>query len=347
MKRTLVLLSVPWLVLGCRASSSHLSDSQKVTIKCAENWRKQGFIFDPNSMSCSQMYQKAQSIRRAAYWAKRGYPFDPNLMTCEEMDEKVEDVRRAEYWKQERGYVFDANSMSVLEMDRKAEELETVAYWGQYGYYYDPNSQKVFLDKAMRTELSSLASLHRGCDQGISAGPAVPKGRERPRSTLRTYEATCERGIYPTGSTSGDHWVKKKINRGQFVLLEDHSLWGINPVDRIDSSLWLPMEEIVITSNGNPRYPYRLINADASDTVEAILITKSSTHWISDNIDSGRFLKLQDGSLWEVSSVDTIDSTLWLPLSQIVITESQNPAWPHLLINTDDGEAIEAKFVAK
>lgn len=69
-------------------------------------------------------------------------------------------------------------------------------------------------------------------------------------------------------------------------------------------------------------------------------------HWISKNIDSGKIIKLEDGSLWEISPIDKIHSMLWLPISNITVVESKNPLYPYLLINTDDGEKVEAMLVS-
>lgn len=60
-----------------------------------------------------------------------------------------------------------------------------------------------------------------------------------------------------------------------------------------------------------------------------------SGHWIKSVIDDGKIIQLEDGSLWEVSDIDTVDSALWLPISNIVICDDK-------LINTDDNEAVEA-----
>jgi hypothetical protein len=64
----------------------------------------------------------------------------------------------------------------------------------------------------------------------------------------------------------------------------------------------------------------------------------SSGHWISGNIDDGKYIKLDDGSLWEVSGVDTVDSSLWLDLDDIIVCDGK-------LINTDDKESVEAKRI--
>jgi hypothetical protein len=58
-----------------------------------------------------------------------------------------------------------------------------------------------------------------------------------------------------------------------------------------------------------------------------------SGHWIESNEQSGEIIILEDGSIWEVS--DTLDSSLWLPLSSITVC-------PYSLINTDDNERVDA-----
>jgi hypothetical protein len=60
-----------------------------------------------------------------------------------------------------------------------------------------------------------------------------------------------------------------------------------------------------------------------------------SGHWIEAVLDDGRLVKLEDGSLWEVDSVDVITSSLWLPVSDIVVCDDK-------LINSDDNESVTA-----
>lgn len=44
---------------------------------------------------------------------------------------------------------------------------------------------------------------------------------------------------------------------------------------------------------------------------------------------------LNDGTIWEVSSIDKINSALWLPMTEIVVCDDK-------LINVDDNETVEA-----
>lgn len=59
-------------------------------------------------------------------------------------------------------------------------------------------------------------------------------------------------------------------------------------------------------------------------------------HWIESVSDDGQIIKLEDGSIWEVDDVDTVDSALWLPTTDIVSCDGK-------LINTEDDETVSAK----
>ena len=60
-----------------------------------------------------------------------------------------------------------------------------------------------------------------------------------------------------------------------------------------------------------------------------------SGHWVESVSDDGQIVKLEDGSIWEVDSVDAIDSSLWLPITDIVACDDK-------LINTEDNETVSA-----
>jgi hypothetical protein len=58
-------------------------------------------------------------------------------------------------------------------------------------------------------------------------------------------------------------------------------------------------------------------------------------HWIDEVLADGKIIKLEDGGLWRVDDIDTIASSIWLPISEIVVCGGK-------LINTDDNESVEA-----
>lgn len=61
------------------------------------------------------------------------------------------------------------------------------------------------------------------------------------------------------------HWVQSVSGDGTIVILEDGSVWQVDPVDAIDSMLWLPTTEIVACDD-------KLINTDDGEKVDAIRI---------------------------------------------------------------------------
>ncbi len=68
-------------------------------------------------------------------------------------------------------------------------------------------------------------------------------------------------------------------------------------------------------------------------------------HWVGEKIDSGKMIKLEDGSLWEISAMSRIDTMLWLPTESITVTEGDTPGYPYMLVNTDSGESAAAKLL--
>jgi hypothetical protein len=59
-----------------------------------------------------------------------------------------------------------------------------------------------------------------------------------------------------------------------------------------------------------------------------------SGHWISSVSDGGEIIILEDGSVWHVDSIDTIDTGLWLPTEDIIVCNGNT------MVNTDNGEKV-------
>lgn len=72
-----------------------------------------------------------------------------------------------------------------------------------------------------------------------------------------------------------EHWVQETIDSGAFVRLQDSSLWEISPIDRINTMLWLPIDDIIVIESTNSLYPYKLVGK--RDTAEARLLTATQS----------------------------------------------------------------------
>jgi len=56
------------------------------------------------------------------------------------------------------------------------------------------------------------------------------------------------------------------------------------------------------------------------------------------NLGNGQIIKLDDGSVWKIDSVDAIDSQLWLVGDDVVACDDK-------LLHLDDGEEVQATRV--
>jgi len=70
-------------------------------------------------------------------------------------------------------------------------------------------------------------------------------------------------------------------------------------------------------------------------------------HYLKEKIDRGKLLLLSDGSLWEVSSLDRINTTLWMRLDDCVVLENDSSIYPYKIVNLSDKEMVEAKYLGK
>jgi hypothetical protein len=52
----------------------------------------------------------------------------------------------------------------------------------------------------------------------------------------------------PKVDCTDKHWIQSKSNDGSIIILEDMSVWKVDAINRVDSMLWLPTEEVIVCS---------------------------------------------------------------------------------------------------
>ena len=57
-----------------------------------------------------------------------------------------------------------------------------------------------------------------------------------------------------------------KAHGGRYIVLEDYSMWEIDSIDRIDSLLWLMVDNITVASDSACLYGYCLIDTSDGST---------------------------------------------------------------------------------
>lgn len=122
----------------------------------------------------------------------------------------------------------------------RAENLRTCLA-GRYMRLCDHS----LLTKAQLTQVQAAeARVQASRPSGSGAGRRVVRGRG--------YSSGCDDG----------HWVDSVSDNGSILILEDGSVWEVDSVDAIDSSLWLPTTDIIACDD-------KLINIDENETVSA------------------------------------------------------------------------------
>src|SRR6266571_7224319 len=68
-------------------------------------------------------------------------------------------------------------------------------------------------------------------------------------------------------------------------------------------------------------------------------------HWVDEVSSNGAIITLEDNSMWEIASLDRIDTSLWLPTTDITVMRDPRPVddFKYILVNTEDGEKAHAK----
>jgi hypothetical protein len=120
----------------------------------------------------------------------------------------------------------------------------------------------------------------------------------------------------------------------------------LTPVQRAALDRWI--SEYTVTIIGLAQR-----SADPTPKVagsaQAAYLGSSGGHWIKSKAGNGSMIVLEDGSIWEISSIDRINTSLWLPITNITVLKAPQPMgdYKYVLVNKDDGEKALAKFIGR
>jgi len=136
----------------------------------------------------------------------------------------------------------------------------------------DTLKQKLALDKLMTKEEQKASGIPKLSEQERAV---LEEWLTRFAITVATEAANKSASSAKPGAyvdVGRKHWVSEKIGGGAFIKLEDGSMWQISPLDKINTALWLPTDNVVVVETGSVQYPYKLVGE--RDTAEAKLVSK-------------------------------------------------------------------------
>ena len=123
-----------------------------------------------------------------------------------------------------------------------------------------------------RSSLRRESALSERPQPSIEELEAMATGRARkgfsgslPRDGRDPTPRRSRPGAYITG---GKEWIAENHD-GSVIELSDGSRWLISPVDRVETSLWLTTDDILVKDGDGGEYGYRLIHLDDGEAVDA------------------------------------------------------------------------------
>ncbi len=121
---------------------------------------------------------------------------------------------------------------------------------------------------------------------------------------------------------------------------------GLSPAQRAALDRWLTEYTLRVFQVAQSSQSTNSVSPRAGTAARYLGTGK---HWIKSKADNGAFITLEDGSVWEINSIDRIDTALWLPITDIVVLEAKSPIgeFNYMLVNTEDGEKALAKYMGK
>ncbi len=80
--------------------------------------------------------------------------------------------------------------------------------------------------------------------------------------------------------------------------------------------------------------------------VEAYYRGLGGQHWVALTMDRGARVKLEDGSVWEVSRAYWAQTMFWMVTEKITVANGSQPGYPYTLTNVTKGGTVDARLVS-
>jgi hypothetical protein len=137
--------------------------------------------------------------------------------------------------------------------------------------------------------------------------------------------------------------------------LKDTGISGLTASQRTALNVWLNRytQTVIKVAGGansirEPKTPSVPPIPSASSSCKTYFNTGEKES-ITDNAD-GKILILLDGSMWQVMDIDTVDSSLWLPVEDVLVVRAERPigCYTYTIINTEEhAEKVQAQYLGQ
>lgn len=166
--------------------------------------------------------------------------------------------------------------------------------------------------------------------------------------TLRTFTAWLIIGLFPASILSVNAQEQQIIPLENLISPQDMRKTGLAKLSPSERAVL----EKLLTQLLLEAYMKGFQDAVAAQSALSESKTYPSTnigHWVRQVADGGALVILEDNSIWHIYFIDRIYTSLWLPTHNIIVLNAEQPVgdFKYILVNTDTGEQVYAKYLGK
>lgn len=217
-------------------------------------------------------------------------------------------------------------------------------------------SQPLAIEKTDASELQerkltslSMQSLENveGTEERIQIGSRISLTEKKEneiaaKEKSESQEEITARALFFTSHNGAYHIPKSITYLGDAVTIEDGSIWSIASYDWWKTQQWLGSDTLLIMQNKFKfsNYQFLIVNQNTGQEVEANLalgpfVNGLYTHWIVGIDYFNKIVYLEDGSTWEMTERNIVNS--WIVNDTIIIGVNQEGSFnrPNILINVN------------
>ncbi|MCH9632161.1 MAG: hypothetical protein S4CHLAM6_04900 [Chlamydiae bacterium] len=141
--------------------------------------------------------------------------------------------------------------------------------------------------------------------------------------------------------------VSAVVGNGHYVKLGDGSVWNVSPNAWIYTYYWQQGDIIKVGKSLDTLFQYSLTNENYNQTINAqkgsddASSALENSYTISQVKEGGRFVTLDNGSIWQVASSDRYQSAGWSKGQQVfVVKVTQATGDQYMLLNGNNSRSV-------
>ena len=115
-------------------------------------------------------------------------------------------------------------------------------------------------------------------------------------------------------------------------------------LEKLEQDMELSLKEVIV---GAEMGISDITEEEDTEETPEVKYEVGSKYALESILESGRYIQLEDESIWEVNTDEKKDLNVWEKGEQIILLESQNKTYPYKMLNIESDESVEVKLLSK